>query len=163
MPSDNQFETAGVDAFGERHGAFMRRCIDLGRQALPHDVPVGALVVRDNAVIAEGVESVRATLDVTAHAEIIAVRAACASLGSTDLSGCTLYTTVEPCVMCAYAIRLARISMVVAGTQSSDAEATCNGVMILTDGTVLRNRPVPLLMRGVLERECAALLKERDQ
>ena len=151
-----------MDETGQRHTEFMRRCIDLGRQALPHDVPVGALVMRDGVVLAEGVETVRARQDVTAHAEIVALRAACARLGSLDLSGSTLYTTVEPCAMCAYAIRLARVSMVVAGTRSSDSGSPCSGAIVLTSEDVLLSRRPPIFIRGVLEEECAALLKERD-
>ena len=84
-------------------------------------------MVRDGEVIAEGVEAVRAKVDVTAHAEIEAIRAATALVGGRDLSGCVLYTTVEPCVMCAYAIRLARISIVVSGARSAESSRDWNG------------------------------------
>jgi tRNA(adenine34) deaminase len=108
-------------------------------------------------VIAEGIEAVRGACDVTAHAEIQALRAAFVHLKSCDLTGCTLYTSVEPCVMCAYAIRLARVSIVVSGTRPADVPARINGNTVLSDASILPSRPVPLLIRGVLERECSAL------
>lgn len=102
-----------------RHERYMRRCIELAHRALATgDPPVGALVVIDERVVGEGVEGVKARRDVTAHAEIEALRSACERLGSVDLTGCTLYTSVEPCMMCAYAIRLARIGVVVTGARS---------------------------------------------
>src|SRR5689334_1634155 len=86
------------------HERYMRRCIELARRALDTgDAPVGALVVADDRIVAEGIEGVRARSDVTAHAEIEALRAASKGLGTLNLTGCTLYTSVEPCVMCAYA------------------------------------------------------------
>lgn len=74
-----------------------------------------------------------ARCDVTAHAEIEAVRAASKRLGSRDLTGCTLYTSVEPCLMCAYALRLARVSTVVTGASPGGAEAGSNGCALLVE------------------------------
>ena len=89
------------DEQDERDVHFMRQAIALARRALASgDTPVGSLVVRAGSVLAEGVEAVRAGLDITAHAEIIAVREACRAAGGFDLSACTLYTTAEPCWMC---------------------------------------------------------------
>ena len=76
--------------------------------------------------------------DVTAHAEIQALRGAFARRDSRDLTGCTLYTSVEPCVMCAYAIRLARVSVVVSGARSSDVSSTLNGQTVLSDPGTFR-------------------------
>jgi len=105
------------------HERYMRRCIELARRALAtSDARVGSLVVLNDRIVAEGIECVKARRDVTGHAEIDALRVACERLGSRNLTGCTLYTNVEPCVMCAYAIRLARVSVVVTGARSSDAE-----------------------------------------
>ena len=98
------------------HERYMGRCIELARGALAtNDAPVGAVVVSEEQIVGEGVEGVKAHSDVTAHAEIAALRAACRRLGTLDLSGCTLYTSVEPCVMCALSIRLARVAAVVTG------------------------------------------------
>jgi tRNA(adenine34) deaminase len=141
------------------HERYMRTCLDLARQALAAgDTPVGALVVREGEVIATGIESVRARNDVTAHAEIEAVRAACLRLQTRDLAGCALYTTVEPCVMCAWALRLARVGLVVAGARSQDESTAVNGVVLLTDAAILPDRPAAVLVRDVLAAECLALL-----
>jgi tRNA(adenine34) deaminase len=141
----------------------MRRCIDLARRALATgDTPVGAVVVLNGRVIGEGIEGVKARRDVTGHAEIEALRAACRHLGKVDLTGCQLLTTVAPCVMCAYAIRLARVSVVVTGAESSDVARPLNGRIVLTNPGILPERPVPALISGVLESECQALLALRD-
>jgi tRNA(adenine34) deaminase len=140
----------------------MHRCIELARRALASgDVPVGALIVLNDEIVAEGIEAVKALRDVTAHAEIEAVRTACEHLDSLDLTGSTLYTTVAPCVMCAYAIRLARISLVVTGTASSDADRTLNGHTVLTNPVALPGRPVPVVIPDVLREECRAISGER--
>ena len=136
----------------ERH---MRRCIELARQAVASgDAAVGSLILDGDTVLAEGVEAVRARQDPTAHAEIEALRAACARRGSRDLTGCTLYTSVEPCIMCAYAIRLARISVVVSGARGADDDHAISGHTVLSDPRVAPQRPPPLVIRDVLADEC---------
>jgi tRNA(Arg) A34 adenosine deaminase TadA len=120
---DTDYKQTMTDAGLREHEHVMRRCIELARRALStRDTPVGALLLRNTDVVAEGVESVKARGDVTAHPEIEAIRAACARMGSLDLTGCTLDTSVEPCPMCAYAIRLAGVGMVVTGARSSGIE-----------------------------------------
>jgi tRNA(adenine34) deaminase len=142
----------------ERH---MRRCIDLARRAIATgDAPVGSLIVFGDEVVSEGIEAVRARDDATAHAEMEALRSASARRRSRDLTGCTLYTSVEPCVMCAYAIRLARVSVVVSGARSGDGEHAVNGHIVLTDARVAPNRPPPLVIRDVLARECQGVRDE---
>jgi tRNA(Arg) A34 adenosine deaminase TadA len=142
-----------------QHEHEMRRCIDLARRALaPDDVPVGAVVVLDGQIVGEGVERVKARRDVTAHAEIEAVRAACERLDSLNLTRCTLYTSVEPCVMCPYAITLARIGAVVMGAPSLGPEPVFSGRIVLSNGDVLPDRPPPVVVRNVLSRECQAVL-----
>jgi tRNA(adenine34) deaminase len=136
----------------------MRRCIELARHAIATgDAPVGSLIVDGGEVIAEGVEAVRARHDPTAHAEMEALRSASARRRSRDLSGCTLYTSVEPCIMCAYAIRLARIGLVVCGARGGDEEQAINGYIVLTDARVAPNRPPPLVIRDVLAEACASV------
>lgn len=130
------------------HEHYMRRCTELARQATETgDAQVGALVVLHDRIVGEGVEAVRAARDVTAHAEIEALRAATRSLGSTDLTGSTMYTSVEPCVMCAFAVRLARVSVVVAGARSSDVSRRLNGWAVLSRTDILPDRPVPTTIR----------------
>jgi tRNA(adenine34) deaminase len=139
----------------------MRRCIELARQATESgDTPVGSLIVDGDELVSEGVEAVRARHDATAHAEMEALRMAFARRRSRDLTGCTLYTSVEPCIMCAYAIRLARISVVVSGARGSDEEQAVSGHLVMTDERVAPNRPPPLVIRDVLVQECQSV---RDQ
>ncbi len=86
-----------------QHERYIRRCIALAPQAIASgDTPVGSLIVDGDEIVSEGVEGVRAPHDPTAHAEIEALRAAYARRRSPNLAGCTLYTSVEPCLMCAY-------------------------------------------------------------
>lgn len=144
----------------ERH---MRSCLELARRAQgSNDVPVGSLVVDINTgrAAGEGVEAVRANSDPTAHAEIEALRNACRALKTSDLAGYALYTTVEPCPMCAYVIRLARISLVVSGTRSGNAEAATMADAILSNANLLPGRTPPLCIRGVLSAECEQLLQK---
>jgi len=144
-----------------QHERHMRRCIELARQAIGNgDTPIGSLIVDGDELVSEGVEAVRARHDATAHAEIEALRTAFARRRSRDLTGCTLYTSVEPCIMCAYAIRLARISVVVCGARGGDAEQAVNGNIVLSDERVAPNHPPPLVIRDVLVQECQSV---RDQ
>ena len=143
------------------HDHYMRLCIALAWRAREtNDPAVGSIIVQAGAIVAEGVEAVRGHKDVTAHAEIEAVRAACKKLGSLDLTGCTLYTTVEPCVMCAYAIRLARVTMIVAGVRQADPSASARSFAALTDVAFVPNRQPVVFIRDVLADECRALLQK---
>jgi guanine deaminase len=83
--------------------------------------PFGAVVVKDGHIIAEGVNSVTATNDPTAHAEVVAIRKACAALGAFELDGCEIYTSCEPCPMCLGAIYWARPARVYFGSTAADA------------------------------------------
>jgi tRNA(adenine34) deaminase len=142
----------------------MRRCLALGRAALESgETPVGALIERDGVILGEGQESTRTLLDPSAHAEVQAVRAACQNLGSTDLSGSTLYTTVEPCVLCAYAIRRTGVSRVVYGIPAGQAGGVTSSYAILTDSTLTGWPAPPEIIAGVLSEECRALLRERSR
>jgi len=139
----------------------MRRCIELARQAAATgDSPVGSLILDGDELVSEGVEAVRARQDATAHAEMEALRTAFARRRSRDLTGCTLYTSVEPCIMCAYAIRLARVSVVVCGARGGDGEQAVSGHVVLTDARVAPNRPPPIVIRDVFVQECQSV---RDQ
>ena len=144
-----------------QHERHMRRCIELARQASTSgDTPVGSLIVDGDELVSEGVEAVRARHDATAHAEMEALRAAFARRRSRDLTGCTLYTSVEPCIMCAYAIRLARISVVVCGARGRDGEQALSGHIVLTDPRAAPNCPPPSVIRDLLVQECRSV---RDQ
>ena len=120
------------------------------------EVPVGAVIVQGDKVIATGRNSPIAGHDPTAHAEIIALRAAAKSLGNYRLPDCTLYVTLEPCAMCSGAMLHARLKRVVFG--ASDAKTGAAGSVInLFDQPQLNHQTE--LLGGVLADECAALLK----
>jgi len=103
---------------------FMRRAVALSCQGVAEGGgPFGAVVVRDGVIIGEGRNNVIPGADPTLHAEIVAIRAACAALGTHDLSGAVLYTSCEPCPMCLAATWWARISEVVYGNDRVDAAA----------------------------------------
>jgi tRNA(adenine34) deaminase len=144
------------------HEIHMRRCLSLGRAALEAgEVPVGALILRDGVVLGEGREEVRTLLDPSAHAEVQAIRAACRKLGSADLSGCTLYTTVEPCVLCAYVVRRAGVSRVVYGVPAGQAGGVTSRYDLLADPALTGWPAPPEVIGGILDEECRALLQER--
>jgi len=92
---------------------YIQRCLALGKQAAEKgNSMVGALVVKDDEIISEAEESVKTKNDITCHAEIEAIRKAVKNLMTNDLSGCILYSTHEPCIMCSYAIRFYKIKQV---------------------------------------------------
>jgi tRNA(adenine34) deaminase len=122
---------------------------------LTGEVPVGAVVVARGAIIASSANRSRRDRDATAHAELLALRAAAAASGSPVLDGCTLYVTLEPCAMCAGAIVLARVSRVVFGAW--DDKAGMSGSV----GDLLRHPRLnhqPEVLGGVMAAECATLL-----
>ncbi len=102
---------------------FMRRAIELSRENIgtPDGGPFGAVIVKDGRIIGEGTNQVTAANDPTAHAEMVAIRAAAKTLGSFKLDGCEIYTSCEPCPMCLAAIYWARIGKVWFGNTRSDA------------------------------------------
>lgn len=140
----------------------MRRCLELAEASREAgETPVGSLIVRGDQVLGEGIEGVRALFDPSAHAEVQALRAACRHEQSLDLSGSTLYTTVEPCVLCAYAIRRAGVSRVVYGVPAGQAGGITSRYDILADRDLTGWPPPPEIVSGVLEEECLAALRRR--
>lgn len=139
----------------------MRRCIELARSAGQRgEAPVGAVVVRDGRAVAEAGERTEAALDVAAHAEVEAIRLACRALGTLDLGGSTLYTSAEPCVMCSYAIRQARIARVVIGAPTPHIGGISSRYPILGASDVPGWPVPPAIAQGVLRAECVALCGE---
>ena len=136
---------------------WMRRALAAAEQAaLGGDVPVGALVVRDGALLSSAGNRTVRDQDATAHAEVLALRAASRVVGTWRLSGCTLYVTLEPCAMCAGALVLARVDRVVFGAWDEKAG------MVGSVGDVLRHPRLnhrAAVRGGVLEQECGALLR----
>jgi tRNA(adenine34) deaminase len=140
----------------------MRQAIALARvAAAAGETPVGAIVVKDGEVIGTGWEHTRTDLDLTAHAEIEAIRAASRRMGSTSLQGCSIYTTVEPCVLCGYAIRRSGIIRVVYGVPAGQAGATTSVYGILLDPDLSGWPAVPQIISGILADECAEALGSR--
>lgn len=143
----------------DRDRRYMRRAIELAQLALDTgDVPVGAIVVRDDRIVGEGIERTYARLDPAAHAEVEALRAACAALDTLDLSGATLYTTVEPCLLCSYAVRQTSIQRVVFGVKTGSLGGVTGPFPLLTDASVFAGREPPSLTSDVLAEECEELL-----
>jgi tRNA(adenine34) deaminase len=143
----------------------MRRCLELAEiAALAGETAVGALVVSGDDVVGEGVERIRAALDPSAHAEVEAIRQACRRLATLDLRGCSLYSTVEPCVLCGYAIRRTGIASVVYGAPAGQAGACTSSYAILADRNLEGWPQIPDVTGGVLADEClAALRRTKDE
>jgi tRNA(adenine34) deaminase len=135
----------------------MRIALEEARSAgAAGDVPVGAVIVRDGAVLARASNRTVRDQDPTAHAEVLALRAASAAIGSWRLGECTLYVTLEPCAMCAGAIVLARAARVAFGAWD-DKAGMAGSVGDLLRHPRLNHRPQ--VAAGILEAECGALLK----
>jgi tRNA(adenine34) deaminase len=137
----------------------MREALEIARSAInTGDVPVGALVInKDGVIIGKGSNEREANNDPTAHAEIIAIRNAASRLQNSRLDGCTLIVTLEPCAMCAGAIAQSRISHVVFGAWDEKAGAVGSVWDVLRDPRSIFKVEVTA---GVLEKECASILKE---
>ena len=139
------------------HEHYMSLALELAREAYAHgEVPVGAVVVGpDGEILGRGRNRRQESGDATAHAEIEAIREACAVLGDWRLEGCTLYVTLEPCPMCAGAVINARVPVVVFGAREA-LSGSCGSVI---DLFYERFGHRPQVYAGVLEADCAALLK----
>ena len=146
------------ERFFPRDDYFMRLALKEAERALEHeDVPIGAVVVRDGEVIAARHNEREKTNDPTAHAEVLVLRDAAQMIGSWRLSDCTLYVTVEPCVMCAGALINARIGRLVYGTADLKAGATASLYNVCADPRLNHNPPVT---HGILADDAATLLAE---
>jgi tRNA(adenine34) deaminase len=142
----------------ERDEEAMRLALTEATAAAAHgDVPIGAVVVRDGKLIAAAGNERELRADPTAHAEILALRAAAASLGGWRIPDATMYVTLEPCAMCAGAIVLARLPRVVFGADDPKAGAAGSVLDILADPR-LNHRPE--VTGGILATEAAALLQD---
>jgi tRNA(adenine34) deaminase len=121
------------------------------------EIPVGVVIVKDGVIIGKGYNQVETLKDPTAHAEIIAITAAANHLESKWLEGCTLYVTLEPCIMCAGAIVLARIPTLVFGTFDPKAGA-CGTLYNIVQDKKLNHRVH--VISGVNDLKCKAILKD---
>ncbi len=135
----------------------MREAIALAAAtAQAGEVPVGAVVVKDGAVIGRGANRPIGAMDPTAHAEILALREAATALGNYRLGGCELFVTLEPCAMCVGAMLHARIGRVVFGAADPKTGA-CGGAVSLSSEAKLNHQTA--FVGGTLAGECGALLK----
>jgi len=147
-------ETARADA------EWIRLALDEARQALAHaDVPIGAVAVLDGRVIGIGRNRREADQDPTAHAEMIAIRQAAAHIGRWRLDGVTLYCTLEPCIMCAGAMVLARLPRLVYATPDPKAGAAGSILDVLAHPQ-LNHQVAVTLLEGPLADEAADLIRE---
>jgi tRNA(adenine34) deaminase len=136
--------------------AYMEQAIELAERAREHgDVPIGAVVVRDGEVIGAAGNERELRADPTAHAELLALRAAAERLGGWRIEGATIYVTLEPCAMCAGAIVLARVDRVVYGAADPKAGAAGSVLDVLSEPALNHN---PQVDGGVLADACGALL-----
>ena len=136
----------------------MRRALDLARAAeLAGEVPIGAVVTLDGRVVGEGENRNRRDCDPTAHAEIVALRAAADRLGDFRLTGCDLWVTLEPCPMCAGAISHARIARLYYGAADPKGGTIEQGPRLFTQPQCLHR---PEVYGGLGEAEASALLRD---
>lgn len=135
----------------------MRRALDLaGEAAAAGEVPVGAVVTRGEQIVAETRNAMRGSADPTAHAEMEAIRAAAAKLGSSRLDDCTLWVTLEPCAMCAAAISIARLKALRFGAEDPKGGGVVHGPRMFAQPTCHHR---PDVLGGIGEAEAAALLR----
>lgn len=135
----------------------MRRALDLAREAAAAgEVPVGAVVTLADDVIAEAGNAMRSSSDPTAHAEMVAIRAAALRLGASRLDECTLWVTLEPCAMCAAAVALARMKALRFAAEDPKGGGVFHGPRIFAQPTCHHR---PDVLGGIGEEEAAALLR----
>lgn len=132
---------------------FMKQAYKEALKAYENDeVPVGAVIVANNKIISKGYNQVEMLTDNTAHAEIIALTAAFVNLGSKILEDCTMYVTIEPCAMCAGALKWARIGTLVYAATEPKSGYSIYKPSLLHKSTIVK--------KGVLENECSELMKK---
>lgn len=149
--------SGAADDLAARDVAFMALALEEARAALAHDdVPVGAVVVRGDEVLARAHNRREADADPTAHAELLAVRAAAAAIGSWRLDGCVLYVTLEPCFMCAGALVNARLPRLVFGATDPKAGAVGSLADVARDARLNHRLSVT---SGVEAEACGAVLR----
>lgn len=137
---------------------FMRQALLQARMAYERDeVPVGAVIVLENQIIAKAYNQVETLKDPTAHAEMIAVTQAANTLQTKWLNKCTMYVTLEPCSMCAGALVLSRIRKLIIAAEDPKTGA-CGSVMDITQHNALNHHIE--VQRGTLREECSAILKD---
>jgi guanine deaminase len=139
---------------------FMRIALQMAERGMASGgPPVGACLVRDGELVAKSHNAVIGELDVTAHAEIVAIREACRALRSLSLAGCRLFVTVQPCPMCLAACHYAGISEIIYGASIESMQAITQGELCIAPAELFAGRPEqPVITGGVLSAECQSLL-----
>jgi tRNA(Arg) A34 adenosine deaminase TadA len=150
-------DNAGSGGFDPKVDPMALALAEASAAAAAGEVPVGAVVVKDGTVIAAARNRPRELRDPTAHAEMLAIRRACAVLGDERLAGCDLYVTLEPCAMCAAAVSLARIRRLYFGAADPKGGAVENGPRFFTQPTC---HHAPEVYGGIGESDAAALLRD---
>lgn len=146
-----------IPSYQQRDARWMHQALlEAKKAAALGEIPVGAVIVRDEQVIARAHNRRELDQDAMAHAEVLCIQQACRVLNSWRLSGCTLYVTLEPCPMCSGAIINSRLDRVVYGAK--DDKAGCAGSV--ADLFVMPFNHTPVIRSGILEEECAAVLSE---
>jgi len=137
---------------------FMQRALECAKKAYEKDeVPVGAVIVKDNKIISKGYNKSITLKDATAHAEIIAIRKACKKLNNYRLTDCSIYVTIEPCSMCTGALIHARIKNIYFGAKDIKTGA-CGSVFNIANSNKLNHNIN--IFGGLLEQDCAKIIKQ---
>ena len=140
------------------HIHYMKKCIELGKEAMLNgNPPVGSILVSNDTIIGIGKEAGKSGNDITKHAEIEAIRDALANHQS--IKNAILYTTHEPCIMCSYVIRHHHIKTVVYGIKSKHVGGVTSQFKILETENIPSWKEIPEIIEGVLENECLKLSK----
>jgi Cytosine/adenosine deaminases len=135
----------------------MRRALELAAEAAAAgEVPVGAVITRDEEIVAEARNAMRGSLDPTAHAEMEAIRAAAQKLGTSRLDDCTLWVTLEPCAMCAAAVSVARLKALRFGAEDPKGGGVVHGTRVFAQATCHHR---PDVLSGIGEAEAGQLLR----
>lgn len=146
------------DSIVERMKKFMNKALKEAEKAKAiGEIPIGAVIVKENRIVGYGHNMTNISKDPTAHAEILAIRDAAKNIGGWRLSGCSLYVTMEPCTMCAGAIVLARIEKIYIGAEDPKSGACGSLYNILQDERL--NHYVEI-ETGILKKQCSDIVKD---
>lgn len=166
FPAGSEGAACAAGGAGMDDEGYMKRALELAQEGSREDgcSPIGCVIVRDGVVLAEAHNEVGARHDPTAHAEIVAIRRACESLGADDLRGATLYSTLQPCGMCSMATIWASITRTVYGARREDVHRMYFEDRHLDIIDIIRDafRDDMTAQGGVLAEACAALLYRPD-
>lgn len=146
-----------------RHIGYMKYCISLAEKALQSgNPPVGSILVYQDDIIGEGIESGRSSKDITNHAEILAIRDAVQKGNEALISNATMYSTHEPCIMCSYVIRHHKVSELIYGMEVDYVGGHSSELKVLDTQKVPKWGTKPIIKNGVLAHECQELSKRYE-